>query len=50
MLPQPEALGEEEEVEHPALSGPREVDEGVELDLAARPGPTITVVLLTPGK
>ena len=36
VLPQPQALGEEEEVEQAALGGLRQVDERVELDLAAR--------------
>src|SRR6201999_2426681 len=36
MLPQPQPLGEEEEVEQPALGGLRQVHERVELDLAAR--------------
>ena len=38
MLAQPQALGEEEEVEQPSLGGPGEMDEGVEVDLAARLG------------
>ena len=37
LLAQPQALGEEEEVELAALGRLREVDERVELDLAARP-------------
>jgi len=36
VLTQPQPLGEEEEVEQPALGGLRQVHEGVELDLAAR--------------
>ena len=38
MLTQPQTFGQEEEVEQPALGGAGEVDEGVELDLAARAG------------
>ena len=38
MFAQPQALGEEEEVEHAPLGGPGQVDERVELDLAARVG------------
>ena len=36
LLAEPQSFGEEEEVELPALGGLREVDERVELDLAAR--------------
>ena len=36
VLPQPQALGEEEEVEQATLRGARQVHERVELDLAAR--------------
>jgi len=35
VLPQPQALGEEKEVEQPPLGGPRQMDERLELDLAA---------------
>ena len=43
-------IGEEEEVEQAAFGGAREVDERVELELAAESGADQTVVLLTPGK
>src|SRR6478672_11080618 len=36
VLPQPQALGQEEEVEQATLRGARQTDERVELDLAAR--------------
>ena len=50
LLAQPQPFGQEEEVELGALGGLREVHEGAELDVAARPGSLHTVVLLTPGK
>src|SRR5689334_14136088 len=36
VLPQPQAFSEEEEIEQPSLGGLGEVDERVEIDLAAR--------------